>query len=251
MLRVSGNTKYPKVDSRPRIVLDYDGVILRSNKASSMIANKCDAFVGHVTRNNSIECARSLNQSLFKTYGHSVLGLRSLGYNVSTHEFNGYVYSDIDYASMQLTYADFANFTGLSELIREYQGRVYIYSNAPNEWVTETMNMTYIGRQLFQGVQLLSMHEYEILKPDPNIYVHATNKLGARNVYFVDDMLLNVKNASMSGWCGIWYNPQHESFRVCDDLMSMQNFKDLLYYVALHESQKSIQDICNNTQNVK
>lgn len=247
MYRVSEKTAHAKreaKDSKPQIVLDYDGVIMRSNKASSIIANKCDAFVGHITRNKSVQHARSLNQSLFKTHGHTALGLRTLGYNVPIREFNKFVYGDLDYVALGLDESDF-DLEGLAEISREHKGRVHIYSNAPDSWVTDTMSFTEAGKKLLDGVQILSMHEYDHMKPEPVAFEYAAKKLGTENVYFVDDMLLNIQIASMvGGWHGVWYNPALVPFRISDDLVCIHNFKEMLYYIALKESQKDIRKSC-------
>jgi FMN phosphatase YigB (HAD superfamily) len=183
-----------KVPPRSAIMVDYDGVVLRSAEASKFVSDRCIAFAASKTGTRGRKNAIALNRVAYSRYGHTARGLMAMGYPVTLEEFNNYVYGgDVDYQSLlQPSIHDTFDGKGLSVLTqtcRTLRSDLYIWSNAPEDWVKRTSSV--FGFDCEQhGIKVLTT---ACLKPDILAYRDAERKVQAPGtMILIDDQLHNV-----------------------------------------------------------
>ena len=192
-----------------RVLLDFDGVVLKNHPIQQRVGQLCTQFVEKRTKLK--KSATVLNKNLYSAYGHTVLGLNALGYETSKDEFNEFVYG-------QINYEDFRDIrdTHCSDVL-EYK-RVYewfrgqsrydltIFSNAPDLW-TSTISRMMIDEE----VPSLAGQMGEFFKPQRECY-DAVDKAhgsahGSGSIVFLDDNLMNVVESPES-WKSLLYCPK-------------------------------------------
>lgn len=233
-----------KIKAKARILVDYDGVVLRSHTASKFISRQCEEYVCKVTGLSIYEQVRTLNQGLYKTFGHTVLGLRALGYNVSLRDFNKFVYDKIEYANLGIQDYEIDT-VGLQMLMREHGDAIHIFSNAPPQWIIGTLASTPNGRKLVDKVNIVKPLDEETLKPEILSYFEVSKifkDLDNTQLYLVDDAFSNVQGAVLvGGWKGLWYAGDSTSaFRITNDVICVRDMRDVLFQVALDATQNNI-----------
>lgn len=181
------------------LLLDFDGVILRKHPAHNAIALRCQKYANkHLKFRNPIKL-REINASLYKTYGHTVLGLRALGYDVCIREFNDQVYQSFpyDYAFRDLQETNHHEIKAVKDILNQAKKRgikTYLFSNAPDIWCFSILN--YMGLNIdrwFDG-SLSSITEKH-LKPETECFTLARSKLSSVEQFiFIDDSFINFKN---------------------------------------------------------
>lgn len=216
----------------PVLLVDYDGVVLKSSRMSKYITQRCEAFVRRVTGVHGEAQLKVLNEGLYKTYGHTVHGLRSLGYSVDASDFNKYVYDNsTEMQDLFISESDF-DLRGLQRLVGGTN--MYLYSNAPPRWIVETMSLNPVAKHMLSGVKIVGPADRELLKPEPQAYcsVMQVLKLTANDpVWLIDDSLANVQSAAqMPNWKGIWI--ARERFDVGGNVTAMRNLDDVFQAMA-------------------
>lgn len=179
-------------DIKPQVLLDFDGVLLRSKKAANIIKKGCASYVGTKMNSCSSEQATAMNAYLYNNFGHTVIGLKALGYASSLEEFNDYIYNTIDYHDIYEDINKMGAFdvSGLEYLLDTSDG-VYIFSNAPYTWVYNIMNACCPN-------DILNKTKYydtlNCLKPNLNLYNEVYTKLSRSDeeqLIFIDDSIKN------------------------------------------------------------
>lgn len=101
----------------------------------------------------------------------------------------------------------------LTQLISNLNGPSYIYTNGTGNHallVLDKMNLTYLFDKIY------SRDTIPFMKPLTNSFNMVHNDIIKRyqsdeNIYyFFDDLLENLKTASMFGWKTFWINPYHK-----------------------------------------
>jgi FMN phosphatase YigB (HAD superfamily) len=182
------------------VLLDFDGVVLKKSPGHRIIAKRCESFVNKFVRLNDRESVENLNKHLYRTSGHTLLGLRKLGYDISIEEFNNHVYTPEICNKVVPSAADKAE---LQEFCDEYVKRVrgvgggvgfgecglYISSNAPDLWCKTILEKMDVDVDLFQ---MAGSSDVECLKPQPEYYAGVHEKIKADHYAFVDDSRINL-----------------------------------------------------------
>lgn len=179
---------------KPQVLLDFDGVLLRSKKASNMVAKRCASFVGSKMNIASIDKSTNVNRYLYTNFGHTLLGLKALGYECSLQEFNDYVYGDIDYNELCediIRHEAFDNL-GLQNLLDQSEN-VYIFSNAPHSWIYNIMKSC-CPNTLMKNTKYIDTHN--CLKTSRYLYHEICTRLSRNDsdkLFFIDDSLKNLE----------------------------------------------------------
>lgn len=192
------------------VLLDYDGVLFRSRAADACIHKRCVDFCASVASITEVDRARRLNQAAYGVHGHTALGLVRLGYGSSSarmmRDFNAAVYSGLktsDYASIVRATPDAdvqrRDMLRLFDACRGVGADVFVFSNAPPEWIFGICNALDVDVTR-AGVVVLRDACRKSPKPDASAYRRAERELLAVHprrrdvdrVLFVDDNKLNL-----------------------------------------------------------
>lgn len=182
------------------LLLDFDGVVLRSHAANKLVGARCRNYMGMYMGIRDPVQKRKVNQLLYKSHGHTLLGLQALGYRCNVFDFNEYVYSNIDYKNLAQGVLD-GEFSRveLDALAEEFE--VFIFSNARSDWVYGVCRE--LDYDISGKCRVLDVGDY-YLKPEQSAYKLALDMVrdwvpNGKPVMFVDDSLLNI--------CGVINNP--------------------------------------------
>lgn len=190
---------------RPKVVLlDVDGVVYRNQKVLQKVSHNIVRYISKELK-VSIPEADAMNQVLYKNFGHSYIGMRSI-FNTShsIHHFNNYVYDDDLLNDVSTVHDDTLpqDAASVRFLIQECKRRdidVYLFSNAPLKWcetIIRTMKLSnYVNDQ-----QIITCdHDVFRMCLKPNPYVYDTmlrylchKKHDEVDCLFVDDSLVNL-----------------------------------------------------------
>jgi len=119
----------------------------------------------------------------------------------------------------------------LLEILEKLKGKYHlgVLSNEPKEWY-EYVSKKFEFEKYFDS-QTIS-YEEKIRKPDKRIFETALSKVNANKIYFIDDMLKNLKAASEFGIIGILFS-QYKGKLDLDDALDFEpkykidSFKEL------------------------
>ena len=218
-----------------KVLVDYDGVVLRSSSAGQLIGRRCAEFTKKVVGLGDVDKAAVVNAGLYRHYGHTVIGLRSLGYDVSVRDFNKAVYSGINYDQLGLGEHDF-DMSGLLKMYKLYP-ESWIFSSAPDDWIIGTLGVTGIGRKLLDRIRIARPSDVEVLKPDVRAFSNCgiegiNGEGGIDKITLIDDNLMNVQSAArIEGWRCLWVNMN--AFRLSDKITCVRNLEDALFTLSL------------------
>lgn len=202
------------------LLFDYDGVILRSYVASKTISRRCTKFVADVVGVRNLHQAEVLNRGLYTSYGHTALGLRALGYDISIKDFNKQVYKNIDYNELGICEADF-------DIPQNTKNEpLYIFSSAPDEWIIGTLGAIGVSRNILDKICIIRSTDQELLKPDIKVFCDISSQYGGSEYILIDDSFLNISNAiQVKGWKGIWIT--HDKFKVNNDITTATGLQNI------------------------
>lgn len=177
-----------------KIVFDYDGVLFKNSKGMNMVSERATEYVSDKL-NVSYSEARRINKIQYKIHGHTVKFLQKNGIKTSMEEFNDYVYGGLDWKEIErnLDVTDVMRFVDLSNLNNFQRQKSILFSNAPEFWVNETLNIMGGNTELFFDDVYCAESIYE-LKPNPCNYDLIERNYPNDKLLFIDDTLLNVSN---------------------------------------------------------
>lgn len=171
------------------LLLDFDGVVLRKHQAHNLVGLRCQNFVQRQLKLKNPLKAREMNVNLYRTYGHTLMGLRKLGYDIDLEEFNQFVYTCLPYHTLfkdvcETNRLDIRNVERINEFCLENDIDVYLFSNAPDVWCHTILD--------YMRVPLMRTLKHEALKPDRMCFqeIHPTLQRYDQLV-FVDDSFIN------------------------------------------------------------
>ena len=215
-----------------RILIDYDGVILRSHVAGNVIGHRCTNFVSKVMGIPEYSKATLVNRYMYKTFGHTVSGLRAFGHNVSLKEFNKYVYSMLDYNDLGVREDDF-DIKGMYKILDHFENRVHIFSSAPDDWILGTLSTTRITKNMIDRIQILHNQNDEILKPNIQCFLDAQAQFDDSHFSFIDDNILNIQACSkLEKWQGLWLT--NERCKISANVSAVRNLEDAFFDATLY-----------------
>lgn len=184
----------------PLLLLDFDGVLLRNHPIYDTISHRCQTFAQrYAPIRNPIKMGQ-INREMYECYGHTVLGLRALGYKVSLNEFNHHVYNNIDFKSLNdVRYTHKGDIRQVKNMLQRVKHEelygdnkdnkvtIRLMSNAPDTWCETVLDM--MGLDQIEKVQTLCY-----LKPEQNCYEFVERQYPEeRNFILVDDKMINFK----------------------------------------------------------
>jgi len=191
-------------------LVDFDGVIFRNNRVHSLIKKRINSYVGKVLKSENAIAVDRVNEYLYNTYGHTLLGLeRIVGKEQagSLYQFNKFVYSDVnidrdDYYDIRRELHDWEVFVTKCKLNNV---PIYIFSNAPKDWCLNFIEEETISG--FVGDNLPT--DSELLKPEMRIFEMVDTWFSDKTIFFVDDKIHNMKyTVNNDKWVNIVFDTE-------------------------------------------
>lgn len=188
------------------VLLDVDGVILRHPPTLAKVGKRIDALVAK-TVGVSEDHGAKINQRLYKTFGHTYLGLRRMyPRGMTLSDFNRFVYSeDVVQSIERCTYnVDvLESIVALQKFLTTCQVAgipIYMFSNAPLVWCNEIKSCFHLGKWIPDDHVLSCEHEVfqGCLKPQRRVYETLQQYLAFQYkndelmMTFVDDTFANL-----------------------------------------------------------
>jgi FMN phosphatase YigB (HAD superfamily) len=186
------------------LLLDFDGVILRSSKSTKLVSNRAARYVKNHTKRLNKE-SHVLNTYLYKTFGHTVTGLQRIGYHeANMAEYNDFVYNNIDFDQMAKDVETEKLYT-LLEHCRSFDVDVEIFTNSPAIWHENILSRVYLPYK----VPITNMCGR--MKPDPQVYIDIEKRKPHHRLYFVDDSFQNFSTHTLFSdkWVNIMFGDRH------------------------------------------
>jgi FMN phosphatase YigB (HAD superfamily) len=190
------------------VLLDYDGVVLRNRVADISVAKRAGIFTWktvnkHLSRGQkpiSVTQGNDLCYSLYKGYGHTVTGLKELGYNVHLSDYNHFVYSTINYTKVKAHNNPMCDTKRLIQTCKEKNIELMMFSNAPYTWFKNTMFDSDVNEILtdipdIREVLGISENDESYLKPSEKIFDVIGYEFHGKQIVFIDDNLMNMKHS--------------------------------------------------------
>ena len=224
------------------LLLDLDGVVFKHPAAFALLHRRVEAFVASrvnlrsVAVNSCEDAPRGLaelHNTLYREHGHTLLGLRARFGDASTiSDFNRFVFDAPFYEHVRaLPLPNDAaiharNVRSLVAHARRRSVPVFIFTNAPRDWVRFALSTTGLA-SVFEPANVLVAEELGFIKPEPGSYVAASACVRQRvlsstvecercvfdadasanfRVVFVDDSVVNIA-ASPLDWMPVFYAP--------------------------------------------
>lgn len=215
------------------VLIDFDGVILRNHAAHASVVGRCNQFVKrYVSIRNPVKVSE-INAALYRTFGHTAVGLRKVGFDVDINEFNSAVYDTFDYSNhfkdLTKTHArDINNFNEFIEDCYDNNLTPYIFSNAPDVWCKTILG--YMDKNLC-NLPTLSDITQVYLKPTKSCYDEVEKKLHQyEKLIFLDDSFANFKVISKNEkWIKIMISQTEQDavLKITEDLFLTSKFPKL------------------------
>lgn len=187
------------------VLIDFDGVILRNKQADVQVAKragiytwrKINSIKSHNHKLISPNQANDISYNLYKGYGHTLTGLKSIGVpNCHMKDYNKLVYDTIDYEKIRKYNNNFDDTRELINYCIEHRHEIYFFSNAPYRWI---YNILKDSQDILSSVhdvrKVLDIHEDDekYLKPYSQIYDKINSHFQKENIIFIDDNIGNFK----------------------------------------------------------
>lgn len=219
------------VEMQKVLLLDFDGVICKHPKSAAEISRRASQYVKKIVNIKNDKDAATLNKHLYKTFGHTVLGLQKLGYNIKPSDFDKYVYSDLDYDNLFNDFKssnkdDIEAIRKLNIYTKKMDIPLYIFSNAPQVWCNHIMDQMIDDQLFFNYVE--NMND---LKPSYVLYENISYSFRGLDIVFVDDQFINFSwTLNNKQWKNIHYNPDSdEDYNIGDkkNLLTIRSLDQL------------------------
>lgn len=136
--------------------------------------------------------ATKLSAKYYQEYGTTLRGL-IMHYSIEPEEFLTYVYGDIE------TRDWFKPNPGLCKALSKYGVCKYIFTNTPSEYARKIIDALGISYHFKDIIDIRAVGY--ISKPDTRAFQIAIDKVGnpAQNCLLIDDLLVNIREASRLG----------------------------------------------------
>jgi len=161
----------------------------------SQVSFRCKQYANRFLNIKNPVKLSELNQHMYDSHGHTVLGLHKMGFTKATiQDFNAYVYGMMDYSgihkSMNKNKKDAIIITNVAEQCAKHDIELRVFSNAPDQWVASTLAS--MSSDL-KDIKTMSHITDNNLKPMRRTYDLVEYDLGMdRPIYFVDDKWINL-----------------------------------------------------------
>lgn len=187
------------------VLVDFDGVVLRNKTADAQVAKRASIYtwrkINNIKSYNhqliSPKEAEGVCYNLYKGYGHTLTGLKSIGIpNCHMKDYNKQVYDTMDYKKIRNTNNNFDDFRVLINYCQEYHHEIYFFSNAPYRWILNTLkDEPDIVSSINDVRKVLDINEDDehYLKPYQPVYDKLNSFFNKENIVFIDDNIGNMK----------------------------------------------------------
>lgn len=187
------------------VLVDFDGVALRNKTADVQVAKRASIYtwrkINNVkTYNNQMispKHAEDICYNLYKGYGHTLPGLKSIGIkDCSMKEYNKMVYDTIDYNKVRKDNNDFNDLRSLISYCHEFNHLIFFFTNAPYRWISNTLrDHNDILHSMYDIRKVINVNEDDeiFLKPYDIIFEKIGSYFSQENIVFIDDNIGNMK----------------------------------------------------------
>lgn len=176
------------------VLLDFDGVVSRNKAADAYIADRIARVMEHATGIRNQRMLRKMNERMYKEQGHTWLGLRASGYNMSLDEFNAILYGQQElFTHLSLSVRETFELSKFMLKCVSLDTDVMLYSNADNRWLQHFVQWS----PMLYAVQDNVIGPSRLLKPTEEAHWITDMFLRSRgytDVKFVDDSIINFKH---------------------------------------------------------
>lgn len=210
------------------VLLDFDGVVLRAVNPSKIVSVKANKYVQRYMKTSASD-AVAINKYLYKTFGHTAIGLQKLGYEASIADYNEFVYKDINYKKLfsSLKKESKEDIKEIKELLNQCNNHsitVDIFSNSPSIWFENALY--YMGINEHMGK--VKMHGY--IKPNKHLLdIVEREYQNKEKIIFVDDSFVNFTNTLMNKkWDNIMFTDNEIRIPTHINLKVVNNYKSLI-----------------------
>jgi hypothetical protein len=176
------------------ILLDFDGVILKKNRAHNTVTQRCESFVNKYVKFSDRGALENFTAHLYKSSGHTLLGLRKMGYDIPVAEFNEFVYKPEFCADVQPSAADTLEMRIFCHEFKDFgsHSKIYISSNAPDIWC-KTILSSMVDSTDLDLFETVCSSDLNALKPQEEFYMGLHERINADAYIFVDDSIVNLE----------------------------------------------------------
>lgn len=192
------------------LLLDVDGVILNHPRVLEHVGRKVINLVQRTVPGNiSMLDANQINRRLYSSYGHTLIGLKTIYKNVSPsiNEFNTKIYdkNTINYLHSMKNDPEIIRKShevkAVIDKANKHNIPVYLFSNAPYEWCRSIVDISDLSDRFNDESILCSSHpifQDKYLKPEYKLYQSVQDFLNHQyhdkdiNYIFVDDSWSNI-----------------------------------------------------------
>lgn len=183
---------------RHLILVDFDGVIVKNRAAGSYVKHKIEKFVQKVTPIKDPKLAEIYNKELYTSHGHTLLGLRKHGCDVSLAEFNKYLYGDTRcYSDLKMDDKEMNEWRTFRDEMKKKGYELKLFSNSGKQWMSHFLkDDADADSDLFEFHDFLDKFRDEpiydsLLKPRREIYDMIMSNYKKSVYYFIDDKVTN------------------------------------------------------------
>ena len=229
------------------LVADLDGVVFQHPRLFQMVSDRAVQFTKKsINPYMSDQKAKKINQTLYKNFGHTVLGIQAI-YNpdVSLKSFCDYVY-DQDFLNCMDTVEKDSIFLEhqitMKQIINHYQQiekPFYIFSNSPVQWcqnALEMMDISMSPNRIF-GCDSPIYEQNMCLKPMKESYVKVSHWIETKEGYpyktqfiYMDDQLINLTPILENPyWKPLWYSPNEMMYS--KNIMTITHLEQLRLFI--------------------
>lgn len=178
-----------------RLLVDYDGVMLRSASANRFQAERSAAFVRKVTGLPYAVCER-MNRQHYRRHGHTVHMLHNMFPDaaITLKEYNEEVFSARGLSGLRIEPDARVSATKAFELFAYCNKNglpCNVFTNAPAVWVSHT------SEGLIPEDAVISPdNDLNFLKPTPPAYDRVESMFQEEMFFFIDDNAVNLETPS-------------------------------------------------------
>ena len=188
---------------RQALLLDFDGVILRHPRATQTIISRSERYANKFLKLRSQTALTIVNREIYKLAGHTVNGLKDMGYPASHEDFNHDVYSDLDYDYLfenlhETNRKDIETLKELQNACNMNQIDLKIFSNAPDAWCEAALNRMK-SEELLDIKPIMGSQHPDVAKPELRVYQKIEEELPDTLIHFVDDRFENLSKVCGNG----------------------------------------------------
>jgi FMN phosphatase YigB (HAD superfamily) len=213
------------------LIADMDGVIFQHPRLCNMINDRAIEFTKKsINPYMSSIKAKNINETLYKNFGHTVLGIQAVyNPNITIKSFCDYVYDKEFLESMDTVEKDslfYEHCIDIKEICDSYikhDKPFYIFSNAPVKWCQNALQMMDIKMEdenIIGCDSPIYGDNIMCLKPMKDSYKKISQYIENKDCIpyktqfiFVDDQLSNLVPVMENPyWKPIWYNPSQNVF---------------------------------------